>query len=101
MSGCRHNSLRSALRCGIRERRCRNQVADVGTLITGDEAFRDTGPHGAVRSAGLVRKAVECRLDKAFLEVFARVPGHDLIAQLRRKLIEPCPEHIESHTRME
>jgi hypothetical protein len=50
-----HNSLRSALRCGIREGRCSNQVTDVGAPVTGDEAFRDTGGHGAVRGARLVR----------------------------------------------
>ena len=48
-----------------------------------------------------MRKAAEVGLEEAFLEVFARVPGHDFIAQLRRKLIEPFSEHIETDTRIE
>jgi hypothetical protein len=48
------HSLRSALRYGIREGRCSNQIADVGDRITGDQTFRDTGPDGAVRRAELV-----------------------------------------------
>src|SRR5215469_3419602 len=51
--------LRSALRCGIREGRCSNQIADVGALITGDEAFGDRDVHGAVCGAGRERKATE------------------------------------------
>jgi hypothetical protein len=89
------------LRCGIRERRRSNQVAGVGALKTGDETFTDTGVHGAIGGAGLVRKAVEVLLEEAFLEVFARVSGQNFIAQLRRKLIEPFSEHIETDTRIE
>src|SRR5215813_13662904 len=74
------HSLRSAFRFGIREGRCCNQVDGVGALIPGDETFTDAGIHGAVGGAGLVRKAAEVGLDEAFLEVFARVPGHDFIA---------------------
>jgi len=69
-------------------------------LITGDETFTDAGVHGAAGSAGFVCKALEVRPDEGFLEVFARVPGHDFIAQLRRKLIESFSEHIETDTRI-
>src|SRR5262245_57399165 len=94
-------TLYSTLLFGVRERRCSNHVAGVGALITGDETFTDTGVHRAIRGAGLVRKAGEVLLDKALLEVFARVSGHDCITQLRRKLIEPFSEHIETDTRIE
>ena len=97
----RHNSFHLALLRGIWEGRCSNQVAGVGTLITGDKTFADTGVHSTDSGGGLVCKAVEIFLEEAFLEAFTRVPGHDLIAQLRRKLIEPSSEHIETDTRIE
>src|SRR4029450_2401964 len=97
----RHNSLRSALLCGIREGRSSHQIDGVGALIIGDKSFTDRGVHGAVSGAGLVRKAPKVFLDESFLEVFARVPGHDFVAQLRRKLIKPFSEHIETDTRIE
>ena len=65
---------------GIREGRCGNQVDGVGALIPGDETFTDAGIHGAEGGVGLVRKAAEVGLEEAFLEVFARVPGHNFIA---------------------
>jgi len=74
------HSLRSSLRFGIREGRCGHQVDGVGALIPGDETFTDAGIHGAVGGAGLVRKAAEVGLDEVFLEVLARVHGHDFIA---------------------
>ena len=86
---------------GILEGRCSNQVAGVGALKAGDVTFTNTGVHGAVRSARLVCKAAEIRLDEVFLEAFARVPGDNFIAQLRRKLIEPSSEHIETDARIE
>ena len=91
----------SAVLFGIREGRCSNQIAGVGAPIAGDVTFTDTGVHGAVRGAGLVRKASEVRLDEVFLEVLARVPGDDFIAQLRRKLVEPFSEHIETDARIQ
>ena len=48
-----------------------------------------------------MRKAPKVFLEESFLEVFARVPGHDFIAQIRWKLIEPFSEHIETDTRIE
>jgi hypothetical protein len=69
--------------------------------LPGDEAFGDTGPHGAVRGAGFVRNAAEYRLDHAFLEVFAGVSSHDCIAQVPRKLIEPGSERIETDSQVE
>ena len=86
---------------GIREGRCSNQVAGVGALVPGDETFTDAGVDGAVRGRGLVRKAGEILLDEAFFEIFARVPGDDFLAHLRRKLIEPHSQHIEKNTRIE
>src|SRR4030095_15722873 len=97
----RHNSLRSALLCGIREGRSSDQIDGVGALKIGDKSFTDRGVHGAVSGAGLVRKAPKVFLDKSFLEVFARVHGHDFVAQLRRKLIKPFSEDIETNTRIE
>jgi hypothetical protein len=94
-------SLRSALLFGIGERRGRDHVDGVGELETGDEAFTDAGIHRTVRGVGLVRKAGEVLLQEGLLEVLARVPGHDFMAQLRRKLLEPFSEHIEPDTRIE
>src|SRR4030095_7140752 len=74
------HSLRSALRFGIREGRSGHRVDGVGALIPGDETFTEAGIPGAIGGAGLVRKAAEIGLEEAFLEVFARVPGHDFIA---------------------
>src|SRR4030095_3160346 len=96
-----HNSLRSTLLCGIRERRSSHQIDGVGTLIIGDKSFTDRGVHGAVSGAGLVRKAPKVFLEESFLEVFARVPGHDFVAQLRRKLIKAFSEGIETNARIE
>jgi hypothetical protein len=92
---------RSALLFGILEGRCSNQVAGVGALKANDVTFTNTGVHGAVRSARLVCEAAEIRLDELFLEAFARVPGDNIIAQLRRKLIEPFSEYIETDARIE
>src|ERR1700757_2843268 len=75
-----------------------NQVAGIRSLITRDETLTDAGVHSTVRAGGVVRKAGEVFLDEAFLEVCARVSGHDFIAQLRRKLIEPHPDYIEKNT---
>src|SRR5262249_19127769 len=36
-----------------------------------------------------------------FLEASARIPGDDLIAHLRRKLIKPFSEHVETDARIE
>ena len=92
--------LQSGMLFGVREGRCKHRVGGVGALITGDETFTDAGVHGAEGSAGFVCKALEVRPEEGFLEVFARVPGHDFIAQLRRKLIETFSEHIETDTRI-
>src|SRR3954447_4088047 len=92
---------RSALLFGIREGRCRNQVAGVGTLEAGEVTFTNTGVHGAVRRARLVCKAAEIRLDEVFLEALARVPGDNFLSQLRRELVEPSSEHIETDARIE
>ena len=73
----------------------------LGLLIPRDETFTDAGVDGAVRGRGLVRKAGEILLNEAFFEIFARVFGDDFLAQLRRKLIEPHPQHIEKNTRIE
>ena len=86
--------------CGIREGRCSNQVAAVGALKPGDETFTEGSVNGAIRGRGLVRKAGEVLLNKAFFEIYARVPGDDFLAQLRRKPIEPHPQHIEKNTRI-
>jgi hypothetical protein len=48
-----------------------------------------------------VREARKVFLEESLLEVFAGVPGHDFVAQLRRKLIKPSSENIETNTRME
>src|SRR5438105_2271020 len=90
-----------ALLLGIREGRCRNQVAGVGELIAGDVTFNNTGVHGAVRRAWLVCKAAEVRLDEVFLEACARIPGDNFLAHFRRKLVEPFSEHIETDARIE
>ena len=89
VAGARHGRtlfLISALfsSFGIREGRCGNQVHSVGTLISGDETLANASVHCAVRGAGLVRKAREVGLNEILLEVLARVPGHDLSAQIRR-----------------
>src|SRR4030095_9188503 len=97
----RHNSLRSASLCGIREGRSSNQIDGVGAFKIGDKSFTDRGVHSAVSGAGLVRKAPKIFLEESFLEVSARVPGHDFVAQLRRKLIKPFSEDIETNTRIE
>jgi hypothetical protein len=89
------------LLCGIQEGRSSNQIDGVGALKIGDKSFTDRGVHGAVSGAGLVRKAPKVFLEESFLEVFARVPGHDFVAQLRRKLIKPFSEDIETNTRIE
>ena len=101
MGRLRCHPLRSALLFGIWKGRRGNQVAGVGASKAGDVTFTHTGVHGAICGTGLVRKAGEVRLNEILLEVLARVPGHDLIAKLRRKLIEASPEHIEEHTRIE
>src|SRR4026209_1944983 len=95
-----HTSLRSALLCGIREGRSSHQIDGVGALKTGDKSFTDRGVHGRVSGTGLVRKARKVFPEESFLEVFARVPGHDFVAQLRRKLIKPFSEDIESDARI-
>ena len=41
-------------------------------------------------------KAGEIGLDEVFLEVFARVPRNDFLAQLGRKLIEPSAEDVKN-----
>src|SRR6185312_9211619 len=84
---------------GIREGRCGHDVHGVGKLKSGDEPLANASVHRAERRGGLLRKAGEVGLDKFLLKMFARVPGHDLIAQIRRKLIETCSDHIETHTR--
>jgi hypothetical protein len=81
---------------GIGEGRCSNQVVGIWGLKTRKETLTDALVHGAVGRAGLVCKAGKILLDEAFLEVFARVPGHDSLAQLRRKLIEALSKHIET-----
>src|ERR1700761_1499991 len=73
--------LQSALLFGIREGRCKHRIGGVGALITRDETFADAGVHGTYSGAGLVCKALEIFLEEAFLEAFARVPGHNFIAQ--------------------
>ena len=66
-----------------------------------DETFADGGVNGATRSRGLVRKAGEILLNKAFFEIYARVLGDDFFAHLHWKLIEPHPQHIEKNTGIE
>ena len=77
-------SLRAGLLLGIGKGRSGNQVDGIGGLITRNEALIDALVHGAIRRAGLVRKAGKVLLDEVFPEVFARVSGHDFLAQLRR-----------------
>ena len=72
---------------GIGEGGCGNQVDGIRGLITRKETLTDTLVHGAICRTGLVRKAGKVLLDEVFLEVLARVPGHDFLAQLRRKLM--------------
>ncbi len=48
-----------------------------------------------------MREAAEIRWDEVFLEVFARVSGDNLIAQVRRELVEPLSDHIETDARVE
>src|SRR4029450_11933810 len=86
---------------GIREWRSKHQIDGVGTLVTWDKSFTDRLVHGAESGARLVREARKVFLEESFLEVFARVPGHDVVTQLRRKLIKPSSENIETNTRIE
>src|SRR3954469_11957983 len=84
----------------IRKRRCGNQVARVRAFIARDETFTDSGVHRAVCGTRLVRESGEVGLGELLFKVLAWVPGHDVIAQLRRKLVESHSDHIESDTRM-
>src|SRR5689334_8382421 len=68
-----------ALLLGIREGRCSNQVDGIRALKAGDETFTNSGIHGAVRSARLMCKAGEILFDELFFEVFARIPGDNLL----------------------
>src|SRR5262245_17752057 len=85
---------------GIRKGRRSYHVHGIRSLIAGDETFTEAGVHGAVGRAGLVRKAGKVILDETFLEVLARVFGHDFLPQLRRKLIEASSKHIETDSRI-
>ena len=48
-----------------------------------------------------MREAGEIFLNKALLEIGARIPGDDFLARLLRKLVEPHPQHVEKNTRIE
>src|ERR1043165_1266570 len=72
----------------IREGRCSYYINGIGCLIARDKTFTESCIHGAVCGARLVCKAIEVCLDERFLEVLARIPGHDFLTHLRRKLIE-------------
>ena len=75
-----HTSLHLVFLFGIREGRCSNQVAGIGTHVTRDVTFTDACVHRAVRGARFVREAAEIRLDEVLLEVLTWVAGDNFIA---------------------
>src|SRR3954469_17328833 len=75
-------SRRLVLLAGVREGRSSYQVAGIRVAKSRDEAFANTGVHGAVRSTRLVSKTGEVGLEELFLKMLARIRGHDLIAQV-------------------
>src|SRR4030095_7873754 len=89
-----------SLLCGIREGRSKHQIDGVGALKIGDKSFTDRGVHRAESGGGFVRKAPKVFLEESFLEAFARIAGHDFVAQLRRKLIKPFSEDVKKNTRL-
>jgi hypothetical protein len=76
-------------------------VAGVRAPIPRHETFIEGGVDDAVCGRGLVRKAGEVLLRKVLFEILARVSGDGCLGGLRRKLIEPHPQHMEKDPRIE
>src|SRR5690349_12446447 len=85
----------------IREWRPEDQLAGIQVLEARNESFADSNVHGPIGGAWLVCKAGEIGFEKLFLEIQARILGHDLLAEVSRKFLESSPENVQTYTRIQ